>query len=216
MRAGRGWEKASLRCPGNTEETGRLRVPGKHQALSRRSKGTAHSITSSSPRRGSRWNPGRRSFSPRRFRGSALTATEEEPREGDRAAGLLGQGEVPGRGFGDRAPEELVTGESGLALCGLRAAVDCCIRQNSLNPGRDVRAAERGGEYQDPGRGVGLSRQMRRGTGQGAHGRRRGTGDLSRGWRPGVSGRRMRAPGLSQDSGRGAEGIRGGDAGKWY
>ena len=102
-------------------------------------------------------------------------------------------------------------------MCGLRVRGNFCIRENPHGvPGREVMAVERVGEYQDPGRGAGLSRQMRRGTGQGAHGRRRGTGDLSRGWRPGVSGRRMRAPGLSQDSGRGAEGIRGGDAGKWY
>ena len=103
------------------------------------------------------------------------------------------------------------------ALCGLRAAVDFRIRGNYLSHGREASAAELGGEYQDPGRGAGLFRKMADGApDKGLTGGGGGTLDLSRGWRPGVYGRRMRAPGLSQDSGRGAEGIRDGDAGKWY
>jgi len=86
-----------------------------------------------------------------------------------------GAGGSSGRGIGDRAPEVLFRAERGRALCGLMAAGEF-LHPGKLHlaPGRDVRAAERGGEYQDPGRGVGLSRQMRRGTGQGAQGRRSG------------------------------------------
>lgn len=112
----------------------------------------------------------------------------------------------------------LFRAECGRALCGLMAAGEF-LHPGKLHlaPGRDVRAAERKREYQDPGRGVGLSRKMAGwAPDKGLTGGGGGTGDLSRGWRPGVYGRRMRAPGLSQDSWRGAAGIRDGDAGKWY
>ena len=86
-----------------------------------------------------------------------------------------------------------------------------------MSHGREARAAELGGEYQDPGRGAGLFRKMADGApDKGLTGGGGGTLDLSRGWRTRGSGRRMRASGLSQDSGRGAAGIRDGDAGKWY
>lgn len=46
-------------------------------------------------------------------------------------------------------------------MCGLRVRGNFCIRENSHGvPGREVMAVERVGEYQDPGRGAGLSRRM--------------------------------------------------------
>ena len=86
-----------------------------------------------------------------------------------------------------------------------------------MSHGREARAAELGGEYQDPGRGAGLFRKMADGApDKGLTGGGGGTLDLSRGWRTRGSGRRMRASGLSQDFGRGAAVIRYGDAESEY
>ena len=134
-------------------------------------------------------------------------------------------GRIPGAGGKLRAGI-LRTGHQrglvrGRARAGIVRAEGCggifASGETPMRTWREERRRNGRGEYQDPGRGVGLSRKMAGwAPDKGLTGGGGGTWDLSRGWRPGVSGRRMRAPGLSQDSGRGAEGIRDGDAGKWY